>query len=151
MDDRRACSPRAERPALGPSQAKAGYVMDIYDGADWTEMDIEDLKAAIEHGDSIEHAAEFLRRSVSVDEVASKGERTRLAAKETKIVVEVTMIKPGIDADRIAETEADHFMKCPACDQWFDMRDLGQVLEQCARLVSLNAVHTMCTHGPRCE
>jgi hypothetical protein len=23
-------------------------VMDIYDGADWTEMDIEDLKAAVE-------------------------------------------------------------------------------------------------------
>jgi hypothetical protein len=23
---------------------------DIYDGAPWTEMDIEDLKAAIEHG-----------------------------------------------------------------------------------------------------
>jgi hypothetical protein len=24
--------------------------MDIYDGADWTEMDIKDLKAAIEGG-----------------------------------------------------------------------------------------------------
>jgi hypothetical protein len=24
--------------------------MDIYDGAPWTEMDIEDLKAAVEHG-----------------------------------------------------------------------------------------------------
>jgi hypothetical protein len=24
--------------------------MDIYDGADWTEMDIEDLKASIEGG-----------------------------------------------------------------------------------------------------
>ena len=24
--------------------------MDIYDGADWTEMDIDDLKAAIESG-----------------------------------------------------------------------------------------------------
>jgi hypothetical protein len=27
--------------------------MDIYDGADWTEMDIEDLRAAIETGSSI--------------------------------------------------------------------------------------------------
>jgi hypothetical protein len=26
---------------------------DIYDGAPWTEMDIDDLKAAIEHGRSI--------------------------------------------------------------------------------------------------
>jgi hypothetical protein len=33
--------------------------MDIYDGADWTEMDIEDLKAAIENGCSIEEAAEY--------------------------------------------------------------------------------------------
>jgi uncharacterized C2H2 Zn-finger protein len=38
------------------------------------------------------------------------------------------MVKPGIDADGIAQTEADHFMKCPGCGQWFDMRDLGQVL-----------------------
>lgn len=25
------------------------------------------------------------------------------------------MTKPGIDADGVAENEADHFMKCPAC------------------------------------
>ena len=34
--------------------------------------------------------------------------------------------KAGVDG--AAETEADHFMKCPGCGQWFDMRDLGQVL-----------------------
>jgi len=34
----------------------------------------------------------------------------------------------GVDADGVAKTEADHFMKCPGCGQWFDMRDLGQVL-----------------------
>ena len=34
----------------------------------------------------------------------------------------------GIDADGVTETEADHFDKCPACGQWFDMRDLGEVL-----------------------
>ena len=34
----------------------------------------------------------------------------------------------GRDADGIAKTEADHFMKCPGCGQWFDMRDLGQLL-----------------------
>jgi hypothetical protein len=37
--------------------------MDIYDGADWTEMDIEDLKASIAAGHSIEEAAEFLCRA----------------------------------------------------------------------------------------
>jgi CRISPR/Cas system type I-B associated protein Csh2 (Cas7 group RAMP superfamily) len=37
-------------------------------------------------------------------------------------------IMRGRDADGIAQTEADHFMKCPACGRWFDLRDLGQVL-----------------------
>jgi hypothetical protein len=30
----------------------------------------------------------------------------------------------------IAKTETSHFMKCPACAQWFDMRDLAQVIAQ---------------------
>ncbi len=38
------------------------------------------------------------------------------------------MSKPGIDIDGVAQTEANHFMKCPACGQRFDMRDLGQML-----------------------
>jgi hypothetical protein len=42
--------------------------MDIYDGADWTEMDLEDLNGAIEGGATIEEAAEFLCRADSVDE-----------------------------------------------------------------------------------
>ena len=40
-------------------------VTDIYDAAEWTEMDLEDLKAAIEHSRSIEEIAEFLCRSES--------------------------------------------------------------------------------------
>jgi hypothetical protein len=39
------------------------------------------------------------------------------------------MTEPGIDADGVAENEADHFMRCPACSQWFDMLDLAQVVE----------------------
>ena len=35
----------------------------------------------------------------------------------------------GKDADGIAETEADHFMECPGCGQWFDMRNLSEVIE----------------------
>jgi hypothetical protein len=35
----------------------------------------------------------------------------------------------GSDLDGVAQTEADHFMKCPGCGQWFDMRDLRQVIE----------------------
>jgi hypothetical protein len=37
--------------------------------------------------------------------------------------------KPGRDADGIAQTEADRHMQCLGCGQWFDMRDLGQMLE----------------------
>ncbi|MGX9431842.1 MULTISPECIES: hypothetical protein [Bradyrhizobium] len=45
---------------------------DIYDGAEWTEMDIVDLKASLEHGSTIEEASEFLCRSGSIDDVARK-------------------------------------------------------------------------------
>ena len=55
--------------------------MDIYDGADWTEMDIDDLKAAIESGRSIEEAAEFLCRADSVNDVARKCEELGLKPK----------------------------------------------------------------------
>ncbi len=29
----------------------------------------------------------------------------------------------GIDADGVAETEADHFGNCPVCGAYLDMRD----------------------------
>jgi hypothetical protein len=46
--------------------------MDIYDGAERMEIDIEDLKAAIESGCSIQDAAEMLCRADNVDDVARK-------------------------------------------------------------------------------
>jgi hypothetical protein len=55
--------------------------MDIYDGADWTEMDIDDLKLAMEAGCSIEEAAEFLCRAGSVDDVARKCQELGLTPK----------------------------------------------------------------------
>ncbi len=58
--------------------------MDIYDGAGWTEMDIDDLKAAIESGRSIEEAAQFLCRADSVDDVARKCEELGLKPKEDR-------------------------------------------------------------------
>jgi hypothetical protein len=44
---------------------EARPVMDIYDGAEWTETDIGYLKAAIAAGISIEEAAQFLCRAES--------------------------------------------------------------------------------------
>ena len=35
----------------------------------------------------------------------------------------------GTDGDGVAQSEADHFQKCPVCSQWFDMRDLAQVAD----------------------
>jgi hypothetical protein len=55
--------------------------MDIYDGADWTKMDIEDLKAAIESGRSIEKVAQFLCRADSVGDVARKCKELGLKLK----------------------------------------------------------------------
>jgi hypothetical protein len=52
--------------------------MDIYDHADWTEMDIEDLRAAIEGGATIQQAADLLCRADSVDDVACKCEELGL-------------------------------------------------------------------------
>jgi hypothetical protein len=46
--------------------------MDIYDGAEWTEMDIEDLKSALEHGSSIEDAAEVFMSDRERQDVAIK-------------------------------------------------------------------------------
>jgi hypothetical protein len=43
-------------PHHGGAEAEARYVMDICDGAVWTEMDIDDLKAGIEHGRTIEES-----------------------------------------------------------------------------------------------
>jgi hypothetical protein len=34
----------------------------------------------------------------------------------------------GIDPHGTPRTEADHFMKCPGRGEWFDMRDLAQML-----------------------
>ena len=66
---------------MGAPQAEARYVMDSYDGAEWTEMDIHDLDAAIESGSSIEEAAEFLCRADSVDDVTRKCEELGLKPK----------------------------------------------------------------------
>jgi hypothetical protein len=54
---------------------------DIYDGAPWIEMHIEDLKALIGDGSSIEEAAQFLCRSGSVDEIKRKCEELGLKPK----------------------------------------------------------------------
>lgn len=69
-----------EAAQLGAPETQAGSVMDIYDGADWTKMDIADLKAEIEAGHSIEEAAEFLCRADSVDEVERKARELGLIA-----------------------------------------------------------------------
>jgi hypothetical protein len=42
--------------------------MDIYEGAEWTEMYIDDLRPRLNPESSIEEAAQFLCRADSIDE-----------------------------------------------------------------------------------
>jgi hypothetical protein len=35
----------------------------------------------------------------------------------------------GKPTDDPPQDEAEHFIKCPACGGWIDMRDLGQVFD----------------------
>jgi hypothetical protein len=51
---------------------------DIYDSAPWTDMDIFDLRAGIEAGDTLEEGAGFLCRADTADEVARKAEELGL-------------------------------------------------------------------------
>ena len=55
--------------------------VDIYDGYPWTEMDIEDLTAALKSGDTIEDAAQHLCRSGTVEDVRRKAEELGLKYK----------------------------------------------------------------------
>jgi hypothetical protein len=36
--------------------------------------------------------------------------------------------------DKSVTSETDHFLKCPVCGGWFDMRDLAQVFEHAGPL-----------------
>ena len=38
-------------------------------------------------------------------------------------------IPPGRPHGEPPANEADHFIQCPVCRTWIDMRDLGQILE----------------------
>lgn len=35
----------------------------------------------------------------------------------------------GVPTGWTPQTELEHFMQCPVCGEWFDMRDLGKALE----------------------
>ena len=52
--------------------------LDIYDGAEWTEADLEDLNAALACGSSIQKVATQLCRSGTVDDVRAKAEELGL-------------------------------------------------------------------------
>jgi hypothetical protein len=75
-------------------------MMDIYDGAAWTDMDIKDLKTAIKQGSGIEEAAELLCRAGSVDDVARKAEELGLNQKR-RTPATLNFLEPGLLADRL--------------------------------------------------
>ena len=51
---------------------------DIYDGAPWSEMALQDLRDALAHGDTIEEAAVLLCRSGTIDDVRRKADELGL-------------------------------------------------------------------------
>jgi hypothetical protein len=55
-----------------------GAPPDINDGAEWSEMDIADLKGAVAYGSSLQEAAEFLCRSGTPLDVAAKAKELGL-------------------------------------------------------------------------
>ena len=52
---------------------------DINDGKPWSEMDIDDLKASIAHGATLEEGASFLCRAGTSLEVAEKAKELGLS------------------------------------------------------------------------
>ena len=72
-------------------------------------------------------------------------------------------MKLGRDADGVAQTEADHFGKCPVCGALVDMRDLAQVMahahgqeiedltsRQCPASVGLSVTKPIYSFGEDC-
>lgn len=59
---------------------------DLNDGKPWSEMDERDLKAALEHGSTIEEAAILLCRAGSVTEVAAKAKELGLRFSRTNSI-----------------------------------------------------------------
>ena len=83
-------------------------MIDIYDDADWTEMDTEDLKASIEHGSSIEEAAQFLCRARQRRGCCAQGARTGPQAEGVE-ATEMTDIPRGKYIGEAVD---------PQCRQW---------------------------------
>jgi hypothetical protein len=57
---------------------------DIYDGAPWTEEDIEEIKNAIAYGSTIDDIAELICRSGSIDDVERKAKELGLKPQRRK-------------------------------------------------------------------
>jgi hypothetical protein len=52
--------------------------IDRHDGDPWSEMDLDDMRACIRGGKSVEWIARFLSRSGTVDDVKRKADELRL-------------------------------------------------------------------------
>ena len=62
----------AETSKMANEYLKRFLRTDLYDGAPWSDIDVNDLRAELERGRSIETVAEFLCRSGSAREVRRK-------------------------------------------------------------------------------
>jgi hypothetical protein len=95
--------PIARRP-VEQAEVEARSVMDIYDGAEWTEVDIAALRSAIESGSSIEDVAQFFCRADSVDAVAGKCEELERLTR-SQLLLDAALAPPALptEAHRIGD------------------------------------------------
>jgi hypothetical protein len=64
-------------------ETSGGPYPDANDGKEWSEADIDDLKAALSaYGSSLQATAQFICRSGAVDDVAAKAKETGAEVEE---------------------------------------------------------------------
>jgi CRISPR/Cas system type I-B associated protein Csh2 (Cas7 group RAMP superfamily) len=57
-----------------------------------------------------------------------------------KAPLSLSSIPTGRRLGKLPKNEADHFIRCPVCAEWIDMRDLGQVIEHEAKACRSDSV-----------
>jgi len=79
----------------------------VNDGKEWSEMDLRDLRAAIENGATFEDAALFLCRASTVDDVAQKARELGLQENppgccRIQVAVKIVLIRAERKDDVLA-------------------------------------------------
>jgi hypothetical protein len=111
-------------PLSHDAQRFAAFVLQLFNVLETAENTI----AESAHGSGpivIEPSGQFHPYGFDLGWVACK--RPRLSDRPGVIFRAVSISTNGLDDP--PRDEAEHFIRCPKCNGWVDMRDLGQVFE----------------------